>query len=311
MKAGTHTTIQLERTWGGRIWARTGCSFDKDGNGTCLTGDCNGKLKCDCISGTPPATLVEITFDGGSGGNVDYYDVSMVDGFNIPVRIEPVKSTVAKVANVPESLNCTGAGCIPKSSVASWCPAELQVKDSKGNVVACSSPCHVFDTDQYCCRNKYDCSPNSACTCATTDSTTQCCNTFSCNGTPGCGKQPGSVPCDPNTQWPVNYAAIFKSVCRSAYSYQFDDCSSTHQCSSAGPGTPSAYVVTFGSGKASGAGGEGGGGSGSKGSTSSDSNGDNSSNSSTKKTLYILLFSVLGIVLIAGVIYLIMRRYKK
>lgn len=65
----------------GRIWGRTGCTFDADGRGACETGDCAGELVCK-LSGKPPSTLAEFTL----GDTVDYYDISVVDGFNVPMH---------------------------------------------------------------------------------------------------------------------------------------------------------------------------------------------------------------------------------
>ncbi|XP_057846312.1 pathogenesis-related thaumatin-like protein 3.8 [Cryptomeria japonica] len=73
-------------TQAGRFWARTGCSFDASGGGTCKTGDCGGQLNC-TVSGAVLATLAEYT-----QSDQDYYDVSLVDGFNVPLSINPTKS---------------------------------------------------------------------------------------------------------------------------------------------------------------------------------------------------------------------------
>lgn len=122
--------------WAGRIWGRTGCPFDQNSNGTCQTGDCGSGLKCQA-SGKPPATLAEFTL-----ASVDYYDVSLVDGFNIPMSVTPFHG----------SGNCTVAGC--DDDLRKTCPTELAVKD-KGKTVACRSACDVFHTDEYCCRGVY------------------------------------------------------------------------------------------------------------------------------------------------------------
>jgi hypothetical protein len=42
-------------------------------------------LKCNGAAGDPPATQVEITLNGD--GEKDYYYVSLVDGFNVPVQV--------------------------------------------------------------------------------------------------------------------------------------------------------------------------------------------------------------------------------
>ena len=73
--------------WSGRIWARTGCVFDADGAGVCQTGDCGGRMECRGAGATPPATLFEVTLDGSGG--LDFYDVSLVDGYNLPVVAIP------------------------------------------------------------------------------------------------------------------------------------------------------------------------------------------------------------------------------
>lgn len=123
--------------WVGRIWARTGCKFDQAGNGTCQTGSCGTSMKC-ADPGTPPATLAEFNL-----ASRDFYDVSLVDGFNLPVTIAPLHGTG----------NCSVGGC--DSDMRSTCPSELALKDD-GKTVACRSACSVYDSDEYCCRGTYN-----------------------------------------------------------------------------------------------------------------------------------------------------------
>jgi hypothetical protein len=66
-------------TSSGRIWGRTGCSFNGN-SGRCATGDCGGALSC-TLSGQPPLTLAEFTLNGGT----DFYDISVIDGYNLPM----------------------------------------------------------------------------------------------------------------------------------------------------------------------------------------------------------------------------------
>uniref|UniRef100_A0A8I6XT44 Thaumatin-like protein n=1 Tax=Hordeum vulgare subsp. vulgare TaxID=112509 RepID=A0A8I6XT44_HORVV len=116
--------------WSGRVWGRTGCAFDSAGNGTCETGGCGTSLQCASASGAAPATLAEFTL-----ASTDYYDVSLVDGFNLPVVVTPT----------PASANWTGcapAGC--DGDLRRGCPSELAVKGDGGKVVACRSACDVF-----------------------------------------------------------------------------------------------------------------------------------------------------------------------
>ncbi|KAJ4772488.1 hypothetical protein LUZ62_017252 [Rhynchospora pubera] len=140
LKSGQSRIFTAPVGWSGRIWGRTGCNFDQDGNGTCETGSCGSALKCGA-SGKPPATLAEFTL-----ASADFYDVSLVDGYNLPVVVTPVNG------NSNGGGNCTVAGC--DGDLRLNCPNELAVKFN-GRTVACRSACDVFDTDQYCCRGLY------------------------------------------------------------------------------------------------------------------------------------------------------------
>ncbi|KAI5383791.1 hypothetical protein KIW84_070952 [Lathyrus oleraceus] len=86
-------------TSSGRIWGRTGCNFDGSGRGSCQTGDCGGALSCS-LSGQPPLTLAEFTLNGGN--NQDYFDLSVIDGFNIPMQFAPTSNGCNKVRTCRE-----------------------------------------------------------------------------------------------------------------------------------------------------------------------------------------------------------------
>ncbi|KAK6936590.1 Thaumatin family [Dillenia turbinata] len=166
--------------WSGRIWARTGCNFDGSGIGTCQTGDCAGRLECDGVGATPPASLFEITL--GQGTDKDFYDVSVVDGYNLPLIAAPHGAYGG----------CNATGCT--SDINMGCPKELQVVGAEieeGAVVACKSACEAFGLDQYCCTGEF---------------------------------------ANPTTCQPSFYSTIFKRACPRAYSYAFDDASSTFTC---------------------------------------------------------------------------------
>ncbi|XWS21594.1 hypothetical protein CRYUN_Cryun30bG0067600 [Craigia yunnanensis] len=136
LKPGQSIVFQAPVGWSGRIWGRTGCKFDKNGNGPCQTADCGNTLKC-TASGKTPASLAEFTL-----ATVDYYDVSLVDGFNLPLAVTPINGKG----------NCSTAGC--NSDLRQTCPSELAVK-ANGKVIACRSACDVFSTDEYCCKGTY------------------------------------------------------------------------------------------------------------------------------------------------------------
>ncbi|EPQ51357.1 thaumatin-like protein [Gloeophyllum trabeum ATCC 11539] len=128
---GSSVSFSVPDDWkAGRIWGRRGCDFSTNpGPNSCLDGGCNGGLECDPATGTgvPPATVAEWTLS--ADGNQDWYDVSLVDGFNIPIRID--NSAGCSVADCPADLN-------PQ------CPDPLKgPTDSSGAVVGCRSACQA------------------------------------------------------------------------------------------------------------------------------------------------------------------------
>ncbi|KAK8969298.1 Thaumatin-like protein [Platanthera guangdongensis] len=132
-------SLRLPAAWSGRVWGRQGCTFDASGRGRCSTGDCDGSLYCNGLGGTPPATLVEITL-----GEQDFYDVSLVDGYNLAVSIRPFRG----------SGRCASAGCV--SDLNEVCPAGLAVRAGAGGpVVACKSACSAFGSPRYCCTGSF------------------------------------------------------------------------------------------------------------------------------------------------------------
>nr|AGA16575.1 thaumatin-like protein 1 [Coptotermes formosanus] len=147
LNGGERRTVDIADGWGGRFWARTGCNFDGNGQGPCETGDCGNKLSCNGAGGVPPVTLAEITLNGDSG--LDFYDVSLVDGFNVPVQMRPTRGG-------GNGYSCTTAGC--NSNLNPGCPDDLKVWEGD-NVVACKSSCVAHNSDEYCCRGAFN-NPN-------------------------------------------------------------------------------------------------------------------------------------------------------
>ncbi|EEF47377.1 Thaumatin-2 precursor, putative [Ricinus communis] len=63
LEPGYSVNIQAPQGWSGRFWARIGCKFGSFGQGSCVTGDCGGLLRCGGAGGQPPASLAEFTVD--------------------------------------------------------------------------------------------------------------------------------------------------------------------------------------------------------------------------------------------------------
>jgi Thaumatin family len=197
LPAGQSVTITTPNNLNTRFWGRTGCVFNRAGVGHCQTGDCGGLFQCKGW-GTIPATLAEVNFDAWEG--LDFYDVSMVDGSNLPMWINIVKSSGGTADKISPN-GCVAAGCTKPVN----CPAALDVK-AGGAVVGCISACARLGGDQYCCQGPYS----------------------------------SRAACNP-AQWPVDYAAVFKSAEPYAYSYVDDDATSVFTCSGVCD-----YRITFG-----------------------------------------------------------------
>ncbi|KGN52611.1 thaumatin-like protein 1b [Cucumis sativus] len=184
----TTTTVDASSTpWSGRFWARTLCSA-ANGKFTCATADCgSGQIACNGAGATPPATLVEFTIAANRGQ--DFFDISLVDGFNLPVSITPIGG----------SSGCKSVAC--GRSVNPVCPPEMAVKSPRGLVIACKSACMAFNKPEYCCSGDHNL---------------------------------------PETCPPTNYSRIFKRQCPQAYSYAYDDKTSTFTCTGGAN-----YAITF------------------------------------------------------------------
>ncbi|KAL5173135.1 Thaumatin-like protein 1 [Glycine soja] len=187
LQPGQSNAVAVPTAWSGRLWGRTLCSTDSAGKFSCVTGDCGSSaVECGGGGAVPPATLAEFTLNGAGG--LDFYDVSVVDGYNLPMLVE------ARGGG-----NCTATGCA--ADLNGGCPAELKVKTvASGEGVACKSACEAFGDPRYCCSGRY---------------------------------------ATPETCKASSYSQLFKSACPRAYSYAYDDATSTFTCASAD------YRITF------------------------------------------------------------------
>ena len=118
LRAGRSISITVPDHWNARLWGRTGCRFHGD-RGHCQTGDCGGRYQCRGW-GEIPATLAEYDMDAYQ--HLDFYDVSMVDGSNLPMYI---RIAHGRTKNRISPNGCErGVGCTSEVK----CPAELQVQ---------------------------------------------------------------------------------------------------------------------------------------------------------------------------------------
>ncbi|KAM0746816.1 Osmotin, thaumatin-like protein, partial [Meredithblackwellia eburnea MCA 4105] len=133
-KTGESKTVSVPSTWNGRTWGRRECSFDCNGNGKCTSGDAT----------VIHEKLGEFNLNSNNGG-LDYWDISAVPGFNLPVTIQPDGS-------------CTAVQCT--KDINPTCPDDrMKVKAGDGTIIGCLSACNAKidagDNSINCCSGTY------------------------------------------------------------------------------------------------------------------------------------------------------------
>lgn len=247
LTAGDSKAITVPFTFkDGRFWARTGCTYTGGEGLTCAVGDCQG-LNC-TVSGLPPVTLAEFTMMGGDGKGVDNYDVSMVDGYNILIKITPrPQSSTAS----PDKLFCDEIAC--KTNPVCWSEG---LWPSAASPKGCNSPCQVakYHNTRHCCK----CDMTTSCSCENgTPPAGSCCmnaDSYGCSPwAPAGAPHPVGSLCDYNGQngrpaaaWDQAaqvYVDNIAAACPGVYGWQFHDMSSLHTC--VDPLAAVDYDVTF------------------------------------------------------------------
>ncbi|TKY49396.1 Thaumatin protein 1 [Spatholobus suberectus] len=165
LRTGESSNVTIPATWSGNIWGRTLCTPNSaPGSFSCVTGNCGtGKVECGGMGDSPPAT--QVGFNTSSNSRLDFYGVSLADGFNIPMTVVPVGG------------NCSSAGC--PENLNAMCPAELNVTE-KGQVVACRAACFASNSST-CEPNEYSRKFKRACPQAYTGTHDEKASLFSCS----------------------------------------------------------------------------------------------------------------------------------
>ncbi|KAK8851715.1 thaumatin family protein [Apiospora arundinis] len=227
LSPGKTRNLTVGPDWQGRIWGRTNCTTSGD-TATCMTGDCFGKLACE-FGGAVPVTLAEFNLAGGETGKQTFYDISLVDGYNLPLGIvyHPAPNTTKFPPNLLNAACIATPGYLTEpartgtfytnssfptpyediqtnAGVSKWCPWDLQafLPEKPGDGVypypddnvqrpsfdPCKSACAATNKPSDCCTGKYD---------------------------------------DPSVCKPGLYSGHAKAMCPDAYSFAFDDHTST------------------------------------------------------------------------------------
>ncbi|KAJ3041290.1 hypothetical protein HDV00_009560 [Rhizophlyctis rosea] len=248
MAPGVTVNVNVPWDWeSGRIWARTNCKTN-NGKVFCETGTCgipenNYGIQCQGNGGIPPYTIAEFTLHGW--GPKDYYDISQVDGHNIGIAVTVLKGTkINDPEKAPPAYDCGNPSC--RFDIDKMCPPELTFKsDDQKRVIACGSIHNAVEDLVHRTFNP--------------DPLVKWFNDDNMRHLLGCvapdygysklDVRPEAVGnvCDnaewPSVQeggnWPNRYDEVFKKRCPDAYSWQFDDMSSTYFCLDAD------YQITF------------------------------------------------------------------
>ncbi|KFK32379.1 hypothetical protein AALP_AA6G233700 [Arabis alpina] len=136
---GETRTINATSTWIGRLWGRSLCTTNSTGAFLCATGDCSsGDIEC-LGNATQPTTVAE--FNLAADGGLDYYDVSVIDGYNLPLLV------------TPENQKCRSIGC--DIDMNKTCPLELMMNYSISTAsnypIACRTTCQKDQLPNQCC----------------------------------------------------------------------------------------------------------------------------------------------------------------
>jgi hypothetical protein len=192
LNSGKDTIIQLPNSWAsGQCYA----TYDK-------------------LYTKPFVTLAEWTLGASGAQYSDFYDISLVDAFSLPMLMGPVVGTYTKRSG-NDIYDCGAVRCT--TDLIPICPAIQQKKNAAGVCIACMSGCQTAHAnswpqariDSFCCAG-----PNSV---------------------------PATCPTYPIANW-------FKQQNPDAYSYAYDDNKSTWVCTppTADHYGPDYYIV-FGS----------------------------------------------------------------
>ncbi|KAF8259023.1 Osmotin thaumatin-like protein [Lactarius quietus] len=137
---GSNISFTVPDNWVGQIWGRRDCNFTTNpGADSCLDGGCPGGLLC-TGQGQSPVTVAQLRLTSDTGVS-DYYEISLINGFNVPMRINNNAN-----CGVPECSVDLGANCN--------LPAE-------GFPTGCNSACAAGlaadpNNDPNCCTGTYD-----------------------------------------------------------------------------------------------------------------------------------------------------------
>lgn len=238
IKPGDSVQLHTALNGGGlsatRFWPKMGC----DGTGSnCLVGSSGGPGEgCvirvpgkddDYSHCAPPVdTKFEATFAAPGSTTQDVLDMSLVDGYTLPFKLEVSGGTCTRQQQPFTGMDCSGLsmGRCPVSEVLDNEVKNLNAVNPKtGQQGGCYSPCMKLTDDKW--------NPNGTSVAPDSAAAGQYC----CAGAWG---NPDS--CKAGNILSTHYLATVKDLCPAAYGYAYDDKTATIACT-----TTTEYTVTF------------------------------------------------------------------
>jgi len=228
-----HTSVGGGGLSATRFWPKLGC--DANG-GNCTIGSSGGASEpCvvrvpgkpdDYSQCAPPFdSKFEATFASPGSAAKDVVDMSLVDGYSLPFKLEVSGGSCIRAQKDFTELDCSGlslAAC-PKAEMLDGKTVSLQATNPKsGALSGCFSPCMKLTDDKW---NSNPVSPDSATA-----------GPYCCAGawaSPGACNGAGSI-------LKTKYVTNVRQFCSGAYGYAYDDKIATIACS-----TSTQYKVTF------------------------------------------------------------------
>ncbi len=220
-----------------RFWPKMGC--DATGS-NCTVGSSGGPGE-GCVVRVPGSpddyshcappvdTKFEATFaawQGGSSAQKDVLDMSLVDGYSLPFKLEVSGGSCLRNGNAFTEMDCSGLSLdvCPSAEVLNNKTVSLNAIDPKtGKHGGCYSPCMKLTDDKWN-SNGTSVAPDSAAAgqycCAGSWGTPQACKTGAILGT--------------------KYLKAVKDLCPAAYGYAYDDKTATIACT-----TTTEYVYVW------------------------------------------------------------------
>ncbi|GAA5887665.1 hypothetical protein JCM6882_001489 [Rhodosporidiobolus microsporus] len=136
--------VTIPETWNGRVWPRRGCTFDANGAGSCIAGNCPAGR--DCADDTMGwANLLEMNLNQKSGDTFeDFWDISAVPGFVAPMSVSLGDAS------------CHAVTC--SQDLNPDCPEPLRLMEGS-TVIGCLSACmagiNAGPNSSNCCSGQF------------------------------------------------------------------------------------------------------------------------------------------------------------